>query len=81
MEEVLSRPPAEKPDLIAEAKATAERIEKANVELNALLTRKEQLMVQEKLGGRGDHVKEAQQKSQKEIENEEAHNILMKALK
>ena len=69
------------PDLIAEAKATAERIEKANAELNALLTRKEQLMVQERLGGRGDHVKEAQTKSTKEIENEEAHNLLMKAIK
>jgi len=76
-----AKPEEAKPDLIAEAKATAERIEKANAELNALLTRKEQLMVQEKLGGRGDHVKEAAQKSSKEIENEEAHNILMKALK
>lgn len=93
MEEVLYKEPevkaetkAEKPaapavDKLEAARQIADRIEKANAEHKMLLDRQENLLVQQKLGGRSEHTKEVMQKTEHEIQNEEAHNILMKALK
>lgn len=41
-------------DLLTNANATAERIEKANADQKALLDRKEQILAQERLHGKAD---------------------------
>ena len=67
MEEVkIEAVKAEKKDPISDANTAADRLEKANAELKSLLQQKETLMVQERLGGRGDYIREPVKKSEEE---------------
>ena len=73
-EDVVGKKSEETTDLIEKAKMTAERLEAANVQALKIVERHEQLMAKALLGGKT--IAGQKQKTQSEIEQEEADQLV-----